>query len=92
MGAEFETGTVTIALIVTELPASGSSSAPAHVPIALHVDDVEASRAELESLRGVSFMGETIDSGVCLQALFKDPDGNVLDLHHRYAPRESDGQ
>jgi predicted enzyme related to lactoylglutathione lyase len=84
MGAEFETGTVTIALIVTER--LGIEFSPHNVPIALHVDDVEASRAELES-RGVSFMGETIDSGVCLQALFKDPDGNVLDLHHRYAPR-----
>ena len=73
MGGEFETGTVTVALMVTEL-------------LGLHVDDVEASRAELES-RGVTFLGETIDSGVCHQALFKDPDGNVLDLHHRYAPR-----
>ena len=84
MGAEFETGTVTIALIVTER--LGIEFSPHNVPIALHVDDVEASRAELES-RGVTFLGETIDSGVCLQALFKDPDGNVLDLHHRYAPR-----
>jgi predicted enzyme related to lactoylglutathione lyase len=84
MGAEFETGTVTIALIVTKL--LGIEFSPRNVPIALHVEDVEASRAELES-RGVSFMGGTIDSGVCLQALFKDPDGNVLDLHHRYPPR-----
>ena len=84
MGAEFETGTVTVALIVTEM--LGIEFSPHNVPIALHVDDVEASRAALES-RGVSFLGETIDSGVCHQALFKDPDGNVLDLHHRYAPR-----
>jgi len=28
---------------------------------------------------------DTIDSGVCHQALFLDPAGNVLDLHHRYA-------
>lgn len=28
-----------------------------------------------------------IDSGVCHQAIFEDPDGNILDLHHRYAPR-----
>ena len=56
------------------------------MPIALHVDDVAAARAELES-RGVTFMGDTIDSGVCHQALFRDPDGNVLDLHHRYAPK-----
>jgi len=27
------------------------------------------------------------DSGVCHNAVFNDPDGNVLILHHRYAPR-----
>ena len=53
---------------------------------ALHVDDVAASRAELEA-RGVEFAGETLDTGVCHMALFTDPDGNDLMLHHRYAPR-----
>jgi predicted enzyme related to lactoylglutathione lyase len=86
IGAEFETGTVTIAVIVCD--ALGIEFSPHRVPIALHVADVAASRAELES-RGVTFMGETIDSGVCHQALFRDPDGNVLDLHHRYAPRHA---
>ncbi|WP_210493676.1 VOC family protein [Patulibacter sp. SYSU D01012] len=52
--------------------------------IALHVDDVPAARAHLQA-QGVAFHGETIDSGVCLQAIFADPTGNVLDLHHRYA-------
>jgi predicted enzyme related to lactoylglutathione lyase len=85
-GAEFETGTVTIALIVCE--AFGIEFSPHKVPIALHVDDVAIARAELES-RGVTFLGDTIDSGVCHQALFHDPDGNVLDLHHRYAPRSN---
>ena len=84
MGVEFETGTVTIALISCE--AFGIEFSPHRVPIALHVDDVAAARAELES-RGVTFMGEIIDSGVCHQALFRDPDGNLLDLHHRYAPK-----
>ena len=51
---------------------------------ALHVDDVAAARAELES-RGVVFAGETLDTGVCHMALFTDPDGNDLMLHHRYA-------
>jgi predicted enzyme related to lactoylglutathione lyase len=83
LGAEFETGTVTIALIACEQLGIGFS--PNKVPIALRVDDVEAARAELES-RGVSFKGDTIDSGVCHQAFFEDPDGNALDLHHRYAP------
>jgi predicted enzyme related to lactoylglutathione lyase len=84
MGAEFETGTVTIAVMACE--ALGIEFSPHRVPIALHVDDVAASRAALEA-RGVTFLGETIDSGVCHQALFHDPDGNLLDLHHRYAPR-----
>jgi hypothetical protein len=30
----------------------------------------------------------TFDSGVCHNAVFTDPDGNVLMLHHRYAPRD----
>jgi catechol 2,3-dioxygenase-like lactoylglutathione lyase family enzyme len=51
---------------------------------ALHVDDVAAARAELES-KGVEFLGETLDTGVCHMALFTDPDGNDLMLHHRYA-------
>jgi len=80
--AEFETGTLTIAVMQSD--AFGLEFAPHTHPIALRVDDVAAARAELES-RGVEFKGETIDSGVCHQALFEDPDGNMLDLHHRYA-------
>ena len=53
--------------------------------LALHVDDVAAARAELEG-KGVEFLGDTFDTGVCHMALFKDPDGNDLMLHHRYAP------
>jgi catechol 2,3-dioxygenase-like lactoylglutathione lyase family enzyme len=54
---------------------------------ALHVDDVAAARAELEA-KGVEFAGETFDTGVCHMALFSDPDGNSLMLHHRYKPRD----
>jgi predicted enzyme related to lactoylglutathione lyase len=54
--------------------------------LALHVDDVAAARAELEA-KGVHFAGDTFDTGVCHMALFSDPDGNDLMLHHRYAPR-----
>ncbi len=54
--------------------------------LALHVEDVAAARAELEA-KGVVFAAETLDTGVCHMALFTDPDGNDLMLHHRYAPR-----
>jgi predicted enzyme related to lactoylglutathione lyase len=83
-GIEFETGTLTIAVMESE--AFGLEFKPHSHPIALHVDDVAAARAELEA-RGVSFLAETMDSGVCHMAHFRDPDGNALMLHHRYAPR-----
>ncbi len=51
--------------------------------LALHVEDVAAARAELES-KGVVFFGDIIDTGVCHMALFTDPDGNDLMLHGRY--------
>ncbi|MFL5846756.1 MAG: VOC family protein [Solirubrobacteraceae bacterium] len=51
--------------------------------LALHVDDVAQARGELEA-KGVQFAGETFDTGVCHMALFTDPDGNDLMLHHRY--------
>jgi predicted enzyme related to lactoylglutathione lyase len=81
---EFETGNLTLAVV--EIEYFGTEFSPHKAPIALQVDDVTAAKAELES-RGVTFKGDIIDSGVCHQAIFEDPDGNVLDLHHRYAPR-----
>ena len=56
-----------------------------NAPPALHVDDVAAARAELEA-KGVKFLCDTFDTGVCHMALFRDPDGNDLMLHHRYQP------
>jgi predicted enzyme related to lactoylglutathione lyase len=58
--------------------------------IALHVDDVHEARTALER-RGVSFSGDTLDTGVCHMAFFTDPQGNALMLHHRYAPRAAQG-
>lgn len=81
---EFETPNLTLALWQPE--AEGISFAPNTAGIALRVPDVEAARARL-SARGVEFLGETLDTGVCLMAFFYDPDGNVLILHRRYAPR-----
>ena len=37
--------------------------------------------------KGVQFIAETWDSGVCHFAAFRDPDGNTVILHRRYAPR-----
>jgi catechol 2,3-dioxygenase-like lactoylglutathione lyase family enzyme len=53
----------------------------------LRVDDVGKAREELEA-KGVEFFGETFDTGVCHMAFFRDPDGNELTLHKRYAPYE----
>ena len=55
---------------------------------ALHVDDVAATREELEG-RGVEFTGDIFDTGVCHMAFFTDPDGNDLMLHNRYAAYEA---
>jgi catechol 2,3-dioxygenase-like lactoylglutathione lyase family enzyme len=84
-GGEFETGNLTLQIL--DSAAIGREFTPSGTPIALRVADVAAARAELEAA-GVEFLGETIDSGVCHQAHFKDPDGNVLILHHRYAPAD----
>jgi predicted enzyme related to lactoylglutathione lyase len=81
--AEFETGTLTIAVMQSD--AFGIDFEAHGHPIALHVDDVEAARTQLES-KGVEFGADTMDSGVCHMAFFKDPDGNALMLHNRYAP------
>lgn len=53
----------------------------------LGVDDVPAARAALEA-KGVAFFGDTFDTGVCHMAMFADPEGNHLMLHHRHAPYE----
>jgi extradiol dioxygenase family protein len=54
--------------------------------VALRVPDVAASMERLQE-RGVEFeYPQVYDSGVCHMAFLKDPDGNELILHHRYAP------
>jgi hypothetical protein len=80
---EFETGTLTLAVMQSD--AFGQEFRRSGSAIALRVDDVAAARERLEA-QGVRFHGDTIDSGVCHQAFFADPDGNPLVLHHRYAP------
>jgi len=65
----------------------GKFTAPHTASIALRVADVAAAQKELEA-KGVAFGFDEspFDSGVCHMAIFKDPDGNQLMLHRRYAP------
>lgn len=85
--AEFEFWVDGTCFAIWEPASAGFEFTPQRTAhLALHVDDVAVARSELEG-KGVEFMGETLDTGVCHMALFADPDGNALMLHHRYAPR-----
>ena len=81
-GGEFEAPGFTISMLQADRV--GKEFEVGTTPIAFRVDDVAKRRAELEA-GGVAFTGDVIDSGVCHQAFFTDPDGNRLILHHRYA-------
>jgi predicted enzyme related to lactoylglutathione lyase len=83
---EFQAGNLTLAIM--DPTAFGQEFRPHSLPIALAVDDVAAARDQLKA-KGVEFVAEMIDSGVCHQAIFRDPSGNTLDLHHRYAPKDA---
>ena len=58
--------------------------------IAFRVADVQAAVDEFRAAGGEVIGIE--DSGVCHMGFVKDPDGNVLILHRRYAPKEKRGQ
>lgn len=78
---EFRAGQVT--LDIFDPSSVGQQFAPSPAGIALRVPDVEEARKELEA-KGVVFDGDTIETGVCHMAFFKDPDGNSLMLHRRF--------
>ncbi len=81
---EVETPNVTLSFWNPER--DGETFVPNTAGFAIRVPDVEQARKELEAA-GVEFIGETDDTGVCHMGFFKDPDGNTLILHRRYAPR-----
>src|SRR3954453_12176265 len=83
---EYETGSLSHAAVQSE--AFGIECQRHSHPIALHVDDVEAARGELEG-KGITFHTDTVDSGVCHMAYFSAPDGNALMFPHRYAPKDA---
>jgi catechol 2,3-dioxygenase-like lactoylglutathione lyase family enzyme len=82
--AEVETPNVTLSFWNPER--EGIEFKPNEAGFAVRVADVEEARRELEA-KGVAFIAETHDTGVCHMGFCKDPDGNVVILHRRYEPR-----
>jgi extradiol dioxygenase family protein len=81
---EFKVGPATVLLTTPEQ--TGTPFRAGDYAVSLRVGDVPA---ELERLRaeGVEFQfPEAYDSSVCHMAFLRDPDGNALILHRRYAP------
>ena len=78
-----------VSVYLLNMESIGSSFRGPHTAgFALRVPDVAETRKELEA-KGVEFHGETLDTGVCHMAFFRDPDGNEMVLHRRYAPKDS---
>jgi predicted enzyme related to lactoylglutathione lyase len=80
--AEFEIGGVTLALCGPPWGTPPQPGCQGGAAVALAVDDVPASVAELRA-KGVAILQDTMDSPVCLMATIADPDGNRLWLHQR---------
>jgi catechol 2,3-dioxygenase-like lactoylglutathione lyase family enzyme len=83
LAGEFQAGQLTLALMDPR-DFGGQEFRRSSTAVAFQVADVAAAKAELEG-KGITFRTDIIDSGVCHQAYFADPDGNPLALHHRYA-------
>ncbi|MBO9533148.1 MAG: VOC family protein [Solirubrobacteraceae bacterium] len=82
---EFQAGNLTLVLFDQRGFGQAQAGSSNSAPIALQVPDVDAAREALKAA-GVTFIFDMIDSGVCHQAMFLDPDGNPIVIHHRYAP------
>lgn len=80
---EYEIGNVTLAVMTPHTHDYEFTQLPPGT-LALRVPDVAAAKAKLEAA-GVE-VNEMWDSGVCYGAGFRDPDGNRILLHRRYAP------
>ena len=87
-GGEVETPNVTLSFWLPE--EQGEPFVPNENGIALRVADVHGAVEEVRAAGGEVVGIE--DTGVCHMGFVKDPDGNVLILHRRYAPRERRGQ
>jgi predicted enzyme related to lactoylglutathione lyase len=80
---EYEVGNVTLAVMTPHTHDYEFEPLPAGT-ITLRVPDVAEAKAKLESA-GVE-VNEMWDSGKCRGAGVRDPSGNAILLHHRYAP------
>jgi len=80
---EFEADNVGMVLSTPEQ--KGGNEYKPELGIAFRVADVEQTMERLQGLGVVFEFPEPYDSGVCHMAFFRDPDGNALILHHRYA-------
>ena len=87
-GAEVETPNVTFSFWNPE--ADGEPFVANEAAIGMRVPDVHAAVEEARAA-GAAVVGIE-DTGVCHMGFVKDPDGNVLILHRRYAPRRLRGQ
>ena len=88
--AEGEVETPNLTLVFWEPEAQGVPFVANQNGIALRVADVHGAVEELRAAGG-DVMGVE-DTGVCHMGFVKDPDGNVLILHRRYAPKEKRGE
>ena len=80
---EYEAGNVTLAVMTPHTHEYEFSPLPPGA-IALRVRDVGDAKAKLEAA-GLE-VNEMWDSGLCRGAGVKDPSGNPILLHRRYAP------
>ncbi len=80
---EYEAGNVTLAVMTPHTHEYEFTPLPPGA-IALRVRDVAEAKAKLEAA-GVD-VNEPWDSGACRGAGVKDPSGNPILLHRRYAP------
>ena len=85
---EIETPNVTLSFWAPE--SEGEVFRANEAGIAFRVAAVETAVEEVRAAGGVVVGVE--DTGVCLMGFVKDPDGNVLILHRRYAPRRRRGE
>jgi catechol 2,3-dioxygenase-like lactoylglutathione lyase family enzyme len=80
---EYEAGNVTLAVMTPHTHDYEFTPLPPGT-LALRVRDVAEARAKLVAA-GVQ-VNEMWDSGLCRGASLRDPDGNAILLHRRYAP------